>query len=117
MYATNDKKIQMLRRFEEKSEVSGRRSLIKDAKKYAGELDLHLNLVHPGQSEYFAWMSERRSAPTHTVADMQELYLQMLPTKIYHHKKTRCHTGSDLTCRLCSKAPETQAHALAGCCT
>ena len=51
------------------------------------------------------------------MAGMQELYLQMLPTKIYHHKKTRCHTGSDLTCRLCSKAPpETQAHVLAGCC-
>ena len=48
MYANNDKKIEMVRRFEEKSEASGRRSLVKDAKKYAGELDLHLNLVHMG---------------------------------------------------------------------
>ena len=56
--------------------------------------------------------------PVHnTVAEMQELYQQMLPSKIYHHKKTGCHTGSYLTCRLCSKAPETQAHVLAGCCT
>ncbi|XP_068670059.1 uncharacterized protein [Montipora foliosa] len=62
-------------------------------------------------------MSEWRSAPTHTVAGMQELYLQMLPTKMYHHKNTGCHTGLDLTWQLCSKAPETQAHVLAGCCT
>ena len=44
IYANNDKKIEMVRRFEEKSEASGRRSLVKDAKKYAGKLDLHLNL-------------------------------------------------------------------------
>ena len=47
IYSNNDKKIEMVRRFEEKSEASGRRSLVKDAKKYAGELDFHLNLVHP----------------------------------------------------------------------
>ena len=141
---TNDKKIEMVRRFEENAEASGRRSLVKDAKKCAGELDLHLNLVHPGPTgatgdrneeiegkkigvwvkraqqgknadelraerwqgklvvqiwedgesgtECLAWMSEWRSAPTHIVAGMQELYLQLLPTKIYHHKKTGCHT-------------------------
>ena len=33
-----------------------------------------------------------------------------------HNNKTGCQTGSDLTCRLCSKAHETQAHVLAGCC-
>ena len=52
-------------------------------------------------------MSEWRSAPTRTETGMQEVYQEMLPTKVYHYNKTR----------LCSKAPETQAHVLAACCT
>ena len=36
MYAKNDKKIEMVRRFEEKSEASGRRSLVKGFKEVRG---------------------------------------------------------------------------------
>ena len=43
-----------------------------------------------------------------------ELYEQLLPTRVYHRKKTR--TGPEqIMCRLCGKAAETVAHILAGC--
>ena len=63
----------------------------------------------------FSWMSEWRNAPTHTIAGLQELYQQLLPTEIYHQKKTRTHKSQDVKCRMCGKAAETQVHVLAGC--
>ncbi|PFX30549.1 hypothetical protein AWC38_SpisGene4639 [Stylophora pistillata] len=65
--------------------------------------------------EWLSWMSEWKTAPTHTRAELQELYQQLLPTKVYHHKKTGTNTGEDVKCRMCGKAAETQAHVLAGC--
>ena len=46
---------------------------------------------------------------------MQELCQQMLPTKVYHRKKTDLETDLDVLCHLCGKQPETQAHILAEC--
>ena len=65
--------------------------------------------------ECFSWMSEWKTAPTPTIAGLQELYQQLLPTKVYHQEKTGTHKSQDVKCRMCGKAAETQAHVLAGC--
>ena len=65
--------------------------------------------------ECFSWISEWKTAPTHTISAMQELYQQMLSTKVCHREKTGLQTDADVMCRLCRKQPETQAHILAGC--
>ena len=46
---------------------------------------------------------------------MQELYQQMMSTKVYHRETTGLQTDSDVMCCLYSKQPETQAHILSGC--
>ena len=66
-------------------------------------------------NECFAWLKEWRCAPTHTVAGLEELHQQLLPTKIYHQKKTGTNGNEDINCRLCGKVPESMAHVLAGC--
>ena len=65
--------------------------------------------------ECFSWMSEWKTAPTHTIAGLQELYQQLLPTKVYHQKKTGTHKSQDVKCRIWGKAAEMQVHMLAGC--
>ena len=60
-------------------------------------------------------MSGWKTAPTHTIAGLQELYQQLPPTKGYHQNKTGTHKCQDVKCRMCGKAAETQAHVLAGC--
>ncbi|XP_022806640.1 uncharacterized protein LOC111343722 [Stylophora pistillata] len=42
-----DPAMEVVRRFEERSEEMGRRSMVNDAKKYASEFGLNLSLVHP----------------------------------------------------------------------
>ena len=158
--------MEVFRQFEERSEEKERRSMVKDAKKYASEFGLKLSLVHPQPlitclmkdeevpvkkigvwlktaaaerdveelkvegwqgsllserwrdqevaEECFSWMSEWKTAPTHTIAGLRELYQQLLPTKVYHQKKTGTHKSWDVKCRMCGKAAETQAHVLAG---
>ena len=64
--------------------------------------------------ECFSWMSEWKTALTHTIAGLRELYQQLLPTKVYHQKKTGTHKSWDVKCRMCGKAAETQARVLAG---
>lgn len=48
--------------------------------------------------ECFSWLAEWRMAPTHSIAGINELYGQLLSTKLYHSRKTmqdsggpRCH--------------------------
>ena len=54
--------------------------------------------------------------PTHGVAAMQELYQQMLPTKLYHQRKTGVGSGTlNVMCRMCGRLPENVPHVLAGC--
>ena len=61
-------------------------------------------------------MNSWRSVPTHTVAALQELYQQMLPTKLYPHRKTGKGNGtSNDMFRLCGKSPKSRLHVLAGC--
>ena len=63
----------------------------------------------------FDWLSRWKTTPSHTIADVHELYQQLLPTKLYHHKKTRTNSNPDVQCRLCGKATESVSHILAGC--
>lgn len=146
----------IVRGFEERSEEMGRRSMVKNAKKYASEFGLDLSLKHPQPlvtcltndlkvavkkigmwlkiaakkrdveelkaegwqgrllterwedqevgDECFSWMGEWKTAPTHTIAGLRELYQKLLPTKVYHQEKTGTHTSEDLKCRMCGKA-------------
>ena len=47
LYRNEDPAMEVLRQFEERSQEKGRRSMVKDAKKYASEFGLKLSLVHP----------------------------------------------------------------------
>ena len=62
-------------------------------------------------------MTDWKKVPTHIVAGMNELYQQMLPTKIYHNSRTRLEMGQNVLCWMCGKASETQTHVLTGCST
>ena len=37
----------------------------------------------------FAWLSSWKNAPTYTIAGVQEVYQQLLPTKVYYNRKTK----------------------------
>ena len=65
--------------------------------------------------ECYRWMNGWKAAPTHTIAGIEEFYQQLLPTKIYHHKKTGVNTTDEIMCRMCGEKPEYPAHVLAGC--
>ena len=54
-------------------------------------------------------------APTHSIAGINELYEQLLSTKLYHSRKTKTREDLDATCRMCGEAQESVAHVLAGC--
>ena len=43
------------------------------------------------------------------------MHQQLLPTKVYHQKKTGVNTTDDIMCRMCGEKPECLAHVLAGC--
>ena len=60
---------------------------------------------------------EWKTGPSNTIAAVQELYQQLLPTKLYHHKKTGINTSPDVLCRMCGKCQESVTHILSGCST
>ena len=45
---------------------------------------------------------------------MYELYEQLLPTKLYEVKKIKPSQSSNMSCRMCNKAPGSLAHVLSG---
>ena len=65
----------------------------------------------------FSLLCEWRTAPTYTIAALvnEELYQQLLPTKVYSTKKAKTSGDSDVRCRLCRKGQESVAHVLTGC--
>ncbi|CAH3114311.1 unnamed protein product [Pocillopora meandrina] len=63
----------------------------------------------------FSWLCRWKTAPTHTVAGVYELYQQLLPTKIYQQYKTKTSNNTDVKCRMCGKAMESVPHVLSGC--
>ena len=54
----------------------------------------------------FAWLSQWKAAQSHTVAGIDELYQQLLPTKVYNNRKTGTSSSGDERCRLCGNEPE-----------
>ena len=165
LYCHADPTMAAVRSFEELAVQNGRHSIIKDAKKYAEELDLQLWLNFPNPvavadgkeveakkvkqaiykarqqeiqstvseerwqgkliknrwddekvklEECFAWLSSWKNAPTHTIAGVQELYQQLLPTKVYYNRKTKSQV-TDEKCRLCGDSLENVQHILSGC--
>ena len=63
----------------------------------------------------FAWLSQWKAARSHTVEGIEELYQQLLRTKVYNNRKTCTSSSGDERCRLCKKEPESVSHILAGC--
>ena len=53
-----------------------------------------------------AWLHHWKTAPTDTVAGSQELYQQLLPTKVYHHRKTGTSGKAGERCHMCGKTSE-----------
>ena len=139
LYQNQDPRMKVVREFEERATETGHHSLIKDAVKYAKELDLDLKLseLNPtcrtadgnevsgkqigvwakrAQQQQlrqeitkgkwqgkllkirweddqlsrscFNWLKEWKIGLSNTIAAVQELYQQLLPTKLYYHKKT-----------------------------
>ena len=64
--------------------------------------------------ECFAWLSSWKNAPTHTIAGVQKLYQQLLPTKVHYNRKTKSQV-TDEKCRLCEDSLENVLHTLSGC--
>ena len=67
------------------------------------------------EGESFAWMSDWKTAPIHTIAGISELHEQLLPTKLYNTRKTKSSEESDIRCRMCGKTQESIAHVLSSC--
>ena len=44
----------------------------------------------------FNWLKKWKTGPSNIIAAEQELYQQLLPTKLYHHKKTGINTSPDV---------------------
>ena len=168
LYPNQDPTMKVVREFEERATETGHHSLIKDAVKYAKELDLDLKLSELSPTcrtadgnevsgkqigvwakrtqqqqlrqeitkekwqgkllkirweddqlsrSCFDWLKEWKTGPSNTIGAVQELYQQLLPTKLYHHKKTGINTSPDVLCRMCGKCPESVPHILSGCST
>ena len=63
----------------------------------------------------FARFHHWKKAPMHKVAGLKELYQQLLPTKVYHHRKTGMTGNADERCRRCGKTSESVGDILPGC--
>ena len=63
----------------------------------------------------FKWMNNWRTAPTHMITGVQDMYQQLLPTKLYLGKKIKTTNHQDYTCRMCGEGQESVAHVFAGC--
>ncbi|PFX16671.1 hypothetical protein AWC38_SpisGene19040 [Stylophora pistillata] len=122
--ANTDPTLKLVREFEERAVDKGRRPMLKDASGFAGELGIELELEHP---EPVGWTEEgelidkkkiemfAKKALYTKLAALEELYQQLLPTKVYSTRKAKTSGDSDVRCRLCGKGQESVAHVLAGC--
>ena len=63
----------------------------------------------------FSWLCRWKTAPTHKVAGVYELYQQLLPIKIYQQYNTKTSNNTDVKCRMCGKAMARVPHVLSGC--
>ena len=54
------------------------------------------------QFHSFGWLWQWRTCPTYVIADVHELYEQLLPTRVYHRKKTRTEPDQ-IMCRYVAR--------------
>ena len=71
-----------------------------EEKKWRGKLMANQWNEEDLDTDCFAWMSEWKTAPSHTVAGIHELYQQLLATKIYSVREIRTSTEQDVRCRV-----------------
>ena len=71
--------------------------------------------VHLEQGDCFACLSCWKAAPTHMAVGIQELYRQLLPRKVFYHRKAGISGSGEERCRTYGKATETVPHILARC--
>ena len=86
-----------------------------EEQKWQGKLTACRWLHEKLDRDYFAWLSQWKAAPSHTVSEIEEVYQQLLPTKVYNNRKTGTSSIGDEICGLCRKEPESVSHILAGC--
>ena len=84
------------------------------AKKWEGKLLASRWKDEDLDKKCFEWMNNWRNAPTHMITGFQDLYQQLLPTKLNTRKKMKTSNHQDYTC-MCGKGQESVAHVLAGC--
>ena len=63
----------------------------------------------------FAWLPHWTTAPTHTVAGLQQLYQQLHAYQGLHHREAGMSGNADERCRMCGKTSESVGHTLACC--
>ena len=56
-----------------------------------------------GLKECYTCLKGWKATATHTIVGIEELHQQLLPTKIYHQKKTGVNTTDDTMCRMCGE--------------
>ena len=71
--------------------------------------------MHLEQGDCFAWLRGLKVAPMHVLVGIQELYQQLLPTKVFYHRKVETSGSGEERCRMCRKATESVPHILSGC--
>ena len=74
--------------------VQSRRNEEIEEEKWQGKLMVNRWNEEDLDKDCFACISEWKTAPTHTVAGIHELYQQILPTKIYNARNTRNEHGA-----------------------
>ena len=70
--------------------------------------------VHLEQGYCFAWFSCWKATPTPVVVGIQELYQQLLPTKVFYHRKVGTSGSGEGRCRMCGKVTESVQHIITG---
>ncbi|CAH3023566.1 unnamed protein product [Porites evermanni] len=105
-----------VRSFEELAVQNGRHSIIKNAKKYAEELDLQLwlNFPNPVTVADDKEVEAKKVKQAIYKARQQETQSTLLPTKVYYKRKTKSQV-TDEKCRLCGDSLENVQHILSGC--
>ena len=71
--------------------------------------------VHLEQGYCSAWLSCWKAAPPHVVVGVKELYQQLLPTKVFYHRKVATSGSGEERCRMCGEATDSVPHILARC--
>ena len=74
-----------------KKAMKSRRNEEIEEEKWQGELVANRWNEEDLDKDCFAWTSDWKTAPTHRVAGIHELYQQLLPTKIYSKKDHNEH--------------------------